>query len=92
ALIVGFITKKWGYSFVKMCVAMLLGVAVCYAFGTAWFMAITHSDLLTTLGWCVFPFIPGDFVKIALAAFLSLKLRPIILKIAPAISSLEKEA
>lgn len=90
ALIVGFITKKIGYSFVKVSFAMLVGVTVCYSFGTIWFMAITSSDLLTTMGWCVFPFIPGDIIKIVLAALLSLKLRPIISKIAPAMPAEEK--
>ncbi len=56
--------------------AMLLGLAVCYAFGTAWFMLVYARSsgaigLGTALGWCVIPFIIPDLVKIALALLLS---------------------
>lgn len=59
--------KLWAYA-----VSMVLGLIVCYAFGTAWFMVVYARDngavsLLTVLGWCVFPFIIPDLVKIALA-------------------------
>lgn len=59
--------KLWAYA-----VSMVLGLIVCYAFGTAWFMVVYARDngavsLLTVLGWCVFPYIIPDLVKIALA-------------------------
>ena len=59
---------------------MVLGLAVCYAFGTAWFMVVyTHNSgaigLGTALSWCVFPFIIPDLVKMALAISLSEQLR-----------------
>lgn len=40
---------------------------VCYVFGTAWFMFLTKSDLIKALCLCIFPFIPFDIVKLALA-------------------------
>ena len=51
-----------------MILALVLGLAVCYAFGTAWFMIVYAKNsgsvgLLTALGWCVFPFILPDCVK-----------------------------
>ena len=52
---------------------MVLGVAVCYAFGTIWFMVLTGMNLATSMGYCVIPFLPG--VRILLAAFLALRLR-----------------
>ncbi len=62
-----------------LCASMVLGLAVCYAFGTAWFMAVYARStgavgLLTALGWCVFPYIPFDLGKIALAMLLSRRL------------------
>lgn len=59
---------------------MLLGLLVCYAFGTAWFMLLYTRQsgpvgLLTVLGWCVFPFILPDLVKLGLAFILSDRLR-----------------
>lgn len=70
ALIVGLICKKWGNTFPKMCASMALGVIVCYAFGTAWFMVITKNTLWQSLIYCVFPFLIGDVLKIVLAALL----------------------
>jgi biotin transport system substrate-specific component len=55
--------------------AMVLGLLACYAIGTAWFMYVMNTPFLAALGMCVFPFIPGDALKIAAAAFLCVKLR-----------------
>ena len=56
--------------------ACVLGLAVCYAFGTAWFLIVYAAStgpigLATALGWCVFPFLLPDAVKLALAVALS---------------------
>ena len=63
--------------------AMLLGLLVCYAFGTAWFMFLyarrTGTIALgTALVWCVFPFLIPDLVKMGLAVMLSERLRKVI--------------
>jgi len=46
----------------------LPALAVCYAFGTAWFMVTTGVGLVESLVMCVLPFIPGDVLKIIAAA------------------------
>lgn len=74
AALSGWLMEKWGRAFGRQCGAMALGVAACYAFGTAWFMATKHVGLWASLTMCVLPFLPGDAVKIALAAGLSLRL------------------
>lgn len=71
ALIVGLWSKKLGRSIPSLCAGMVLGVAVCYAFGTAWFMQLSGRTLMESLALCVFPFLLGDAVKIALAAVLA---------------------
>ena len=53
-------------------VAMLLGMAVCYLFGTVWFVAVyAHRGNAVSfgaaLGWCVLPYIVPDLIKLALA-------------------------
>ena len=63
--------------------SMVLGLAVCYAFGTAWFMLVYARSsgavgLGTVLGWCVIPFIIPDLVKIALALLLCKRLAGLI--------------
>ncbi len=55
--------------------AMIAGVAVCYVFGTLWYMLIykgsaTTSNLQIALAYCVYPYLLPDFVKIVLAAAL----------------------
>ena len=55
---------------------MVLGLALCYAFGTAWFMQVTGMGLWLSLTYCVLPFLPGDGLKILAAAWLSGRLRP----------------
>lgn len=75
ALIVGVLSRRWGFRFPLLCAAMAIGVFVCYFFGTVWFMAVAGLDLFTSLGYCVLPFLPGDAVKILLAAGLAGKLR-----------------
>lgn len=53
-------------------IALILGLLLCYAFGTAWFMYLYIKangavTLMSVLGWCVFPFILSDAVKMAAA-------------------------
>ena len=60
--------------------ALVLGLAVCYTFGTAWFMVVYARQsgpigLATALGWCVLPFIVPDLVKLGLAWALSAVLK-----------------
>ena len=60
--------------------AMAAGLAVCYAFGTAWFMFVYARGageiaLGTALAWCVIPFILPDLMKMGLAVLLSNRLR-----------------
>ena len=66
--------------------ALLLGMAAVYAFGTAWFMVVYARatgpvGLLTALSWCVFPFIVPDLLKLVLALTLSKRLAVIRKKV-----------
>ena len=75
AAVTGALSRRWGDGFAKLCAGMALGTAVCYAFGTAWFMALTGMGLGASLGYCVLPFLPGDAAKGLLAALLAVRLR-----------------
>lgn len=75
ALITGGIMKAFGKSIPVMFIAMVLGLAACYVFGTVWFIYVytnTKSavSIATALSWCVIPFIVPDLCKIALAIVL----------------------
>lgn len=70
--------KTWA-----LALSMILGLLVCYAFGTVWFMIFYAKNvgeiaLWTVLGWCVFPFIIPDVIKIVLALFLCKRLASVI--------------
>ena len=81
ALLYWAVTARLGQRPVVMAAAMVLGLVVCYAFGTAWFLvayARTAGSigLWAALGMCVFPFVVPDLAKIALAMLLSRQLAP----------------
>ncbi len=62
---------------------MVLGVLLCYVFGTAWFMAVYARGsgpvgLGTALSWCVIPYLVPDAEKTALAATRSVRLYPLL--------------
>ena len=69
--------RKWA-----LLVQMLIGLFVCYAFGTGWFMLVYANKtgeigLITALTWCVIPYIIPDLIKIALALLLSGRLKKV---------------
>ena len=49
--------------------SLLLGLVLCYAFGTAWFIRVYTGEitLARALALCVWPFIVPDLIKLALA-------------------------
>ena len=55
---------------------MVLGLLVCYAFGTVWFIKVYTDDIsvIGALKLCVFPFLAFDAIKIALALLLDNRL------------------
>lgn len=62
-----------------LALSMVIGLLVCYAFGTAWFMIVYANNtgaigLWTALSWCVFPYIIPDAIKIVLAIVLCKRL------------------
>lgn len=83
ALLMWVMERLFGKSTPVLAVSMILGLIICYAFGTAWFMIVYAQNsgavgLTTVLGWCVIPFIIPDCVKIALALVLSKQLSMVL--------------
>ena len=76
ALVYWLLTAKLGDSLPVKIAACVLGLAVCYAFGTAWFLVLYARTtgtigVTTALSWCVLPYIVPDRLKLALAVVLS---------------------
>ena len=70
--------RQWVLAF-----SMLLGLIVCYAFGTFWFLIVYARSsgpvgLWTALGWCVFPYILPDLAKMGLALILGKRLASLL--------------
>ena len=75
--------KLFGQKDLTDIIALILGLIVCYAFGTAWFMHLYLKNtgevgLMTVLSWCVFPFIIPDLIKLALAFVISRRVKGVI--------------
>ena len=71
ALITGFFSNHFKKNMPLTILAMIAGLFVCYAFGTAWYILIYLKDISKTgaaLSACVLPFIIPDLIKIFLAA------------------------
>lgn len=67
ALVGALAARGWDRRPLGTAAAMALGNLVIYASGLAW-LARFAPDLPTTLSWGLWPFLPGDVVKIVLAA------------------------
>ncbi len=79
ALIVGLAVDRFGRTRPVLLLSMALGILVCYAFGTAWFLLVYARSsgavgLMSVLSWCVAPYLLPDAAKIVLAAFLAKRL------------------
>jgi biotin transporter BioY len=74
ALIIAFAQARWGRGQWVFVLSAVVGLLVCYAFGTAWFLIVyTRTGAITlgvVLAKCVLPFLLPDAVKLALATLL----------------------
>ena len=74
ALIAGAVIDRFRNRGIQLA-GMIAGTAVCYAFGTTWYCFQAGSSVGAALGLCVFPFIPGDLVKMLIAMALGPMIR-----------------
>ncbi|MEG0177229.1 MAG: biotin transporter BioY [Anaerorhabdus sp.] len=75
ALIISFGLTKLKRTNLNIALLATLGTIACYTFGTIWFMFVMKLDLIASLTYCVFPFIPGDIIKIVIATILIQRLQ-----------------
>ena len=85
ALFTGLAADRLGRRLPALLGGMALGLALCYAFGTAWFVLLYARNtgpisVGAALGWCVLPYLLPDGLKLTLAALLTKRLYPILQK------------
>ena len=68
--LVFWLLEKWSRP-----VAMVAGIAVCYACGTIWYMTYTGGALAAVLAQTVLPYLIPDAVKLVLALRLTKRLK-----------------
>lgn len=62
-------------TFARIFAIMVVGVLICYAVGTPWFMLVTRSGFYAALTACVLTFVIPDILKAAVGAYLTLVIR-----------------
>ena len=71
------VKNSWGRIAV-IYAGMVLGMAVCYAFGTGWYMILTKCTLKVAITTCVLPFIVPDLIKFVVSVLLTVRLEKYI--------------
>jgi Uncharacterized conserved protein len=75
AVIIGLLVRmKKKPDFLWLCLAMAIGEFVVLAFGTAWLFISTGGSVETAIAAGFLPFVPGDILKIAVAALIARKI------------------
>jgi biotin transport system substrate-specific component len=80
ALICGLFADRFRGNRWMYLIGMILGLAVCYAFGTAWLAVQTGLTFVAALATGVIPFLIGDALKIAVIIAVAPPLRRMLLR------------
>ena len=67
AAIAGFFVEKFPAKIYMHVVGMIIGMAICYIFGTAWLAGQLGMSFVAALSIGVIPYLPGDTAKIIIA-------------------------
>jgi biotin transport system substrate-specific component len=72
AIVVGsLVERKKHPGFLWYCMSMAAGTLALYACGAAWLAVIMRWDIMHALIIGALPFVPGDIIKIVVAAFIA---------------------
>ena len=74
ALIMGFALDHFDRKLLPTIIGMIIGMVVCYAFGTVWLAKLLSLSFKEGLMMGVIPYLPGDAAKIIIAAIVGPKL------------------
>lgn len=80
AVVIQTSVRLFGRGVPVLSVSMVVGLLLCYLFGSVWYCNVYAGGgigIIAVMKICVFPFIPFDIIKIAVAVILSKKIYPI---------------
>lgn len=82
-LMMCFTDKLFGRKMIVQLISLLLGLLLCYLFGTLWFLYVTAGSgtevtFSAAFGICVIPFIVPDLLKLVMAYFFSKRLSSVL--------------
>lgn len=80
ALISGWFIDRFDCKRIPSAIGMMLGMLVCYLFGTAWLAYQAGMTFYAALAAGVLPFIVGDLIKIAAAVVIGPQIRRQIIR------------
>ncbi len=72
------ISKGLGKKMSGDIIAMVIGSLIIYAIGVPWLKVVTSMTFEKAIAVGMYPFLPGDALKIIAAAFIAKALRPVI--------------
>lgn len=75
AITAGFFIDRWPGKPVLHAIGMAAGTALCYLFGTVWFVVLMKTTFLYALEICVLPFVLWDMLKIGIVLFTGTRIR-----------------
>jgi len=78
AYVIGFISQRGRGRIAVDVFAMIIGTLIIYGFGVPWLKVVTGMSVTKAAAVGMFPFLPGDALKIAVAIPIIKALRPII--------------
>lgn len=74
AIIAGIVIDRFQKRWIQY-LGMIVGTAICYALGTAWFCIQANYTVSAALAVCVIPFIPADLIKMLIAMTIGPEIR-----------------
>lgn len=74
----GLLSKKWKTKYISNILALIAGSVVVYAAGVPWLKIVTGMSWEKSFTLGMYPFIPGDVIKIIAATILANKIKQYI--------------
>ena len=79
-LCMGWFSQKYERKVTYMMIGGVLGLMICYLFGSVWYAGLYHVSIKNAILLCVLPYVVFDLMKLCLAIMLGRRLYIILMK------------